>query len=215
MNKETIIKISISCFLVLICIVGGYSISKNVKEYKALGEERDQTVEEAKNAKKEYDEYREDVQREAHEEAEETGDEDSSKVAKHNKTYGAMNNISENFFDYFFTWEDSEEYKDRAEKAKDIATKNVTENERIFDDGKDSLGGDYIKTTGVKAEFENTEAFPVDDEHSLIAVTYSSWFDDKKTDSAMETKYYYVTFNEETNKIEDLEVKFSPDKNTL
>lgn len=211
MSKENIIKISISCFLALLCVVGGYNISNNVKEYQALGEEKEQIKQEAKEAKKEYDDYIEDVQEKAQEEADETGKTESSKVAKHNKAYRAMNNISENFFDYFFTWEDSETYQERSEKVKDIATKDVTEDESIFDDGTDNLGGDYVKTTGVQAEFENVEAFPIDDERALIAVTYKSWFDDEKTDSAQEMHYYYVTFNEDTNKIKNVESKFSPE----
>lgn len=211
MSKESLIKIVICCASLILCFLGVYGITNNVKEYEALEVKKENLEKKASAAKKEFDEYKKDVQKIAYEEAQEGDSQEAKQVGEHNSSSLVMNNLSNGFFKVYFTWDDTETYKKRADKASDLATKDVINNKDIFDDGKDNLGGDYIKTTGVKSEFINAEAYPSDDSHSLVQVNYKSWFDDKKDSSSDSTRYYYVSFDRDSNKITDLELVFSSD----
>lgn len=211
MSKERLIKIVICCAALFLCVLGIYGITNNIKEYESLIKQREGLEKQASEAKKEFDEYKKDVQKKAYDEAKEGENAEAKAVGEHNSSSLVMNNLSNGFFNVYFTWEDTETYKKRADKASDLATKDVIDNKDIFDDGKDNLGGDYVKTTGVKAEFINAEAYPSDDNHSLVKVNYKSWFNDKKDASEDSTRYYYVSFDRESNKINDLELVFSSD----
>lgn len=213
MTKGNLIKTAICFFLLLLCALSVYGISKNMKEYESLGSEKHSLERNAKTAKQGFDEYRKDVQQQAYDEAEEKEGEgiEAKEVAKHNNAYSVMNNLSEGFFDIFFTWEDSETYNERAEKAKEYASAKVINNDYIFDDGKDSLGDDYVKTSGVKSEFVNAEAYPADTDHALVKVNYKSWYDDEKRGSGESTRYYYVSFDRDNTQIRGLDLVFSSD----
>lgn len=211
MSKERLIKIVICIASLILCILGIYGITNNVKEYKTLEVKKENLEKKASEAKKEFDEYKKDVQKKAYEEAQEGDSQEAKEVGEHNSSSLVMNNLSNGFFKVYFTWDDTETYKKRADKASDLATKDVIDNKDIFDDGKDNLGGDYIKTTGVKSEFINAEAYPSDDSHSLVKVNYKSWFNDKKDASEDSTRYYYVSFDRDKNKITNLELVFSSD----
>src|SRR5699024_4821137 len=190
-------KTVICIVLLLLSVLSIYGISKNLKIYESLGSEKTSLERKAKTAKKGFDEYKRDIQQKAYAEAEEKEEEGSEakEVAKHNNAYSAMNNLSEGFFDIFFTWEDSETYHDRPEQAKEYATAKVINDDDIFDDGKDSLGDDFVKTSGVRSEFLDAEAYPADADHALVKVNYKSWFDDDKRSSGESTRYYYVSFD--------------------
>lgn len=211
MNRENLIKIAICCVSLLLCFSGIYGIASDMKEYKSLGYKKENLEKQATAAKKEFEEYKQGVQKQAYEEAKDGDSEEAKEVAEHNSSSLIMNNLSKGFFKIYFTWDDSETYKKRADKVSDIATKEIINNKSIFDDGKDDLGGDYVKTTGVKSEFIKAEAYPTDTRHSLVQVTYKSWFNDEKNNSADSMRYYYVTFNRDSNKITDLELVFSSD----
>lgn len=209
MNKEKIIKIAICSLSLLVCFLGIYNISNNVKEYRSLGQEKEKLEQKAITAKKEFEEYKKDIEKIAYEEAKEGDNEEAKNVAEHNSSSLIMNNLSQGFFKIYFTWSDSETYRERADSASDFATKDVTNNKEIFDDGKDTTGGDYVKTTGVKSEYINATAYPSDENKSLVQVTYKSWFNDNKKHSADSTRYYSVTFDRDEQKITDLELVFS------
>lgn len=211
MNRGNLIKVAICCVSLLLCISGIYGISSDMKDYKNLGYKKESLEKQATAAKKEFEEYKEGVQKKAYEEAKDGDSKEAKEVAEHNSSSLIMNNLSQGFFKIYFTWDDSETYKKRADNVSDLATKEIINNKDIFDDGKDDLGGDYVKTTGVKSEFVKAEAYPADDKHSLVQVTYKSWFNDEKKYSADSTRYYYVTFNRDSNKITDLELVFSSD----
>lgn len=212
MNKEKLIKvakIAICGVSLLVCLLGIYNISNNVKEYRNLNHEKEDLEKQVAAAKKEFDEYKIHIQEAAYEEAKESESEEAKEVAAHNNSYLIMNNLSQSFFKSFFTWNDSETYRERADKVGSIATKEILNNKEIFDDGKDSLGGDYVKNTGIKSEFINAAAYPEDDNNSLVQVSYTSWFNDDKSHSSDSTRYYYVTFNRDNQKITNLELVFS------
>jgi|SRR5690625_804069 len=212
MDKEKLIKsakIAICIVSFLVCAIGIYSISKNLKEYRNLDREQEVLEKQASAAKEEFDEYKQHVQEKAYEEAKEGDSEEAGEVATHNSSSLIMSNLSESFFKGYFTWNDGETYRDRADKVSSIATKEIVNNEELFDDGKDSLGGDYVETRGIKSEFVDAEAYPEDDNNSLVKVTYTSWFHDEKSKSSESTRYYYVTFNRDNQKITNLELVFS------
>lgn len=211
-NKEKLIKTVICVVSLLVCLLGIYNISKNVKEYRSLNHEKGNLESQVIAAKEEFEEHKKAVQEIAYEEAKESDNEEVKQVAVHNNSYLIMNNLSQSFFKEYFTWNDSKTYRERAEKVSSVATKEIRDNKEIFDDGKDSLGGDYVKITGVKSEFINATAYPVDDKNSLVRVTYRSWFNDAKSRSADATRYYYVTFNRDNQKISNLELVFSSEK---
>lgn len=211
MSKEKLIKAIICCASLFLCFFSVYGISNNAKEYKSLVYKKESLENQATVAKEEFEEHKIDVQKNAYEEAKDGGSKEAKEVAEHNSSSLIMNSLSNGFFEIYFTWDDTDTYKKRADHASDLATKDVLNNKDIFDDGKDNLGGDYVKITGVKSEFINAEAYPSDDSHSLVLVNYKSWFNDEKKNSADSIRYYYVTFNRDSNKITDLELVFASD----
>lgn len=204
-----IIKITICVVSILVCSLGIYNISKNASEYGSLVKEKERLEGQAVAAKEEYEEHQKTVLENAYTEAKDGENAEAKEVATHNESYLIMSTISEAFFKEFYTWNDSESYLQRADNVSSVATEEIRNNESIFDDGTDSLGGNYIEITGVKSQFVNSEAYPVDGKSSVVRVTHKSWFNDDKNISGNSTRYYYVTFDRENQMITNLEQVFS------
>lgn len=206
-----IIKITICVVSVLVCILGIYNILKNASEYGSLIKEKERLEGQAVAAKEEYEEHQNTVMGDAYTEAKDGDNAEAKEVAAHNESYLIMSTISEAFFKEFYTWNDSESYLQRADNVSSVATEEIRNNASIFDDGTDSLGGNYIEITGVKSEYVNSKAYPVDNKNSIVQVTHKSWFNDDKNASGNSTRYYYVTFDRENQMITNLEQVFSED----
>lgn len=214
MSKKQIIKLVVFLLALLVIVGGVVGIRKNSQEQEKVQEERDQKASEAKVARQHYSKYRLSVQDTAYEEAQKGENIEAKEVAAHNQTYKNLNQLSNEFFQSFFTWEDSESYQDRANQVDGIVTDDVKNNKDLFDDGKDDTGDDYINNTGIQSSFNSAKAYPTSDTNALVRVGYRSWYGDEQENVGDGVRYYDVDFNEKEERITDVKLIFSSDENS-
>lgn len=209
--KKNKIQLFVGIIVVVIIIVSSINIVKNVLNYNDLKQEEISVSEKASSAKKRYVKHKKEIEEQVYATENESENELVKEVAVHNNSYMIMQNLSSSFFEEFFTWKDSEEYQERKNKLKNIADNSLLENKKIFDEGKDSTGGDYIKALGLQSEFISSEVSLIDNQTAIVKVIYKSWYD-KKSDSGEGIRYYQVDFDRENQKIKDLKLVFSSEK---
>lgn len=210
MSKKKI-QILIGVIATGIIVVSSINIVGNVLRYNELKREEVRLSKKATEAKKEYDDQKKEVEEKIYATANDSDNELVKEIANHNNSYRIMENLSGSFFEGFFTWKDSKEYQNRKNKLKNIADSSLLENKDIFDEAKDSTGGDYIKALGLQSEFISSEVSLVDNQTAIVKVVYKSWYD-KKSKSGEGVRYYQVNFDRENQKISDLKLVFSSEK---
>ncbi|STE38129.1 hypothetical protein [Enterococcus mundtii] len=156
MNRDIVLKVLMALLLIGIIGFEVYQIDEAVQDVQILQQEKESAKKEAIDAKESYEAHKEKLLKELYTRQEQENNSDVvSQVLDHNNSYEKSVTLSEEFFSTFFNWSNSEEYHDRVNKLSDIITTEVKENENIFDKGIDSIGGDYIKTSELKAVFED------------------------------------------------------------
>ncbi|MGK3595424.1 hypothetical protein ACSLPC_27870 [Escherichia coli] len=111
------------------------------------------------------------------------------------------------FFGKYYTWTDGESYRKRASNLGELITDDLKNNKKIFDEGKDTFGGDYINISGLKSEFRSVSTNivnDIEDENKLIGlvkVEFENWYFDKKSEAAIAFKYYLVSYDKKGQNI--------------
>lgn len=201
MNRSIVLKALMALFLIGIIGFEVYQIDEAVQEVQILEEKKESAKKEAIEAKESYEAHKEKLLKEIYSKQEQENNSDVvSQVLDHNNSYERSVTLSEEFFSTFFNWSNSEEYHDRVNKLSDIITTEVKENENIFDKGIDSIGGDYIKTSELKAVFEETKVYIDSSADSntipaVVEVSYRSWYGDDE-DKNVSVHYYDVDIDQ-------------------
>lgn len=205
MGKYKYVKTCICLLSVFIVCITGYKVYESEKEYNRLINEQHILEGKVTNEKKEYSKKKQRVQEELYK-----YDEKSkplfTEIAQYNKNYQDMAKIVNVFFSKLYTWKSSEEYIDRKNNLKSVAEDNILQDTTIFDDGKDDLGGNYIKISGLQSELLSAEVYLTNEGEALVEVTFSSWFDKNKNKYSEMTKYYLLSVNKESKKIRKLDI---------
>ncbi len=206
------IKVVICSISVLVIGVSIYFITKQTNEYKELKQEKKELEQQVEAAKKAYNKRRNQIQEKFYAEDHTNSPEIVRGLASYNNSYVIMNDLANRFFKTYFTWQTSEDYIARSSKLTSVATNSLLRNQKIFDNGKDSLGGDYVENTGVKSEFTGVNTFMENKDSALVEVNYSSWFNDERNSAAHSKRYYYVRIKSDEQKINNLNLVFSSEK---
>ncbi|MBC2242226.1 hypothetical protein [Listeria booriae] len=210
MEKNKVLKLIISVISLLVIAASIYYVVKQTNEYKELVQEKTVAEGQVATAKKTYEKQKEKVQQDFYAADHENDPQVVKDVSAYNNSYGIMNDLATRFFAKYFTWETSSDYQARASKLGTVATDRLLKNTKIFDSGKDSLGGDYIANTGVKSEFVSADPYMENADSALVKVKYTSWFNDERGSTAeTATRYYYVKLNSSEHKLDSLNLVFS------
>lgn len=212
MNKKNFVKVVICSISILVIAVSVYFIVKQTNDYKELKQAKKTAEIQNEKAKKAYHERREQIQQEFYAEDHTNAPKIVKGLADYNNSYVITNDLANRFFKTYFTWQNSEEYGARASKLTSVVTTSLLKNQNIFDNGKDSLGGDYVENTGVKSEFIGVNTFMENKDYALVEVDYSSWFNDERNSAARSKRYYYVRIKSDEQKIDNLNLVFSSEK---
>lgn len=213
MSKRAVIRIFFCLILVGTMGFEYFHIKQAVNNIGALYEEKEQLVKEATQAKKDYDLYKKELQKKVYEESkEEPESENYQELLSHESDYEAANQIVNNTFSTLFTWNNSKEYHERADLLVGTLSYDLRRDKTIFSEGKDSVGGDYIKTSELKSKFIKSKVYiPTSKEGNLLEikaeVTYRSWYgDDSNKKPAVH--YYDMVLDQESDQIVSLKRLF-------
>lgn len=207
-NRIKYIRIFIGIIAILTIAISSFNIARNVTQYNDLKKEEQIISKKAQQAKKDYDAYKKETEKELYSGESNNENQLVQEIATHNNSQEIMDNLSNAFFKVFFTWENSQEYQERKEKLRSIADNDLLENKDIFDSGKDTTGGDYIKALGVQSQFDGSEINLIDNQTGIAKVMYRSWYDEKSK-SGEGIRYYQIDFDRENQKIKNLKLIFS------
>ncbi|MBC2676281.1 hypothetical protein [Listeria booriae] len=209
MSKNRIMLV-ICVVAALISAIGLYTTAKQVSAYHKLEHEKKVATAAAVQADKTYEARKKKIQQQATDEAQKSNDPLIKAVADHNGAYGVMNTLASAFFKQYYTWKSAEEYRARPSHLENIATTGLLKNQALFDDGKDSTGGDYIANTGVQSSFQSASAYADTDVSAIVKVNFRSWFEDEKENAINATRYYSMQIDPTTQKIKQLNLVFQP-----
>lgn len=208
MNKRTL-GIALIIFGLLGSAYGGYAwVSNQIAHADLVGK--------VSNEKKEYQKKRSAynkqikvAQSQANHLAIKSTDKLPKAVAQQNIAYTKLNSAANKFFGVYYSWKNSSQYLARADKLDGLISDGLKHNKSIFDDGKDSAGGDYIKTTGIKARYTASETYiesanTASDLRGIVKVVYRGWFNDDTP--SMAVRYYTMNYNAKTNQITSIKL---------
>ena len=213
-SKSNLVKITLFVISILVCIIGIVKVSERTETNKRLLDEEQEKTSELKNIKDSYYQHKIDVQEKAYQVALDSDETLIHNFAVYDGNLKLLSNLSERFFETFFTWDNSEDYRNRSELLNQIISEELKNNQMIFDEGKDTTGGDYIETTGLRSEYLTSEVFSLDEgnediSEALVKVTYSSWYGNKKQEAGTSTVYYSIELDKRDSKIVNVEKVFS------
>lgn len=206
-KKMVIILLPISLIITLFI---GYTLYNQVENRTNLKNELNQTTKQLNNEKSKYNAREKAVNQEAMVEASKSDDPSLNTVSTQNADYQKVQKVSTQFFSQYYAWSDTKSYLDRVNKVSSIITPELAKDKSVFDDGKDTTGGDFIKATGVKSEFQSADAYMTVDINekvqALVKVTNLSWYNDNRQDAGTAVHYYDLTYDLKTNKISSLKM---------
>lgn len=166
-----------------------------------------------KTSKTKYHEKAKEVTQEAQKEAATSKNPAINTVVKQIYYSNQITKTANKFFNIYYTWSDYDDYMKRAKKASKIITNNLAKNKEIFDNGKDTTGGNIIQNEQLHSEFESAKAYLSQSHGStaraLVKVTNSAWYSDGKANAGDSTHYYDLVYNLNTNKISNLKLVFT------
>ncbi|EKZ0201710.1 hypothetical protein AAK913_12030 [Enterococcus faecium] len=213
-KNKTAIKVFILLLTITFSVVGALVVRSSIHNKSELEKQEVLLDKKLNVTKKEYTNHKKEVEESAYKEAISSDNPKIKDVAVYNSAFKLLNEVSERFFKEYFTWRSSEDYQKRADNLGDFISKELKENKKIFDDGRDTTGGDYISSMGVKSDFKDAKAFLQDNGNeniinALVLVEYESWFNDSKDASSIGEKYYNITYDKSLNQVTHLELVFS------
>lgn len=212
MSKKTAKKIQliIGTVALIVILISAINITINVSKFNNLKQEEQRTSKKVKTAQKEYTHYKNQVVKQTYAKETKNDNELVRGVAIHNSSYNIMKNLSTKFFSEYFTWDDSKQYESRKDKLESVADSSLLDDDKLFDDAKDNMGGNYIKALDIQSEYQDSTVSVVDDHTGLVKVDYKSWFD-SKSKSSSSTRYYEVGFDRDNQKVKSIKLVFSED----
>lgn len=210
MNSKKI-KTIIVVSSVVISVFSSVGIIKNVSYFNRLNREKTAITKLAVSKKSAYEKYKEEVNKKFYLDANNSNNKLVQQVSAHNSSYIIMDNLSKEFFKTYLTWSNSEDYNSRANKLGNVADSSLLDNKTIFDNGKDSTGGDYIKSLDLQSAFVDSEVSLIDNQSGIVKVTYNSWYG-KKSNSGETTQYYLVSFDRDNQKINNITAVYISEK---
>lgn len=137
-------------------------------------------------------------------------------VAANNYYQREISQYAQEFFSTYYTWHNTKDYLDRKDQLKPLITAELANNKSIFDDGKDDTGHDFIKASGIKADFVKSQTdIEADVSGKLIKSTVKVDYTTSDSSSSPQhaTRYYEMTYNTVQEKIVDLKLVFTPNNN--
>lgn len=165
---------------------------------------------EVDKSKKAYAVKKEKITNQAMSKALQSSDPSLNTVARQNNNYAKVTDISNKFFETYYTWNNSDEYHNRANKLGNLITPEIKTDKKVFDEGKDSTGKDLIKGSGLQSKFDSAKAYLSQSDSStvnaLVKVKNESWFKGNQDQSGNQTHYYELTYDLKTNKISALKL---------
>lgn len=202
-KKTNRVKTIISLTSVIIVVISSVNIVRNVSYFDSLKKEQTATMKKAVSVKKSYEKHKEEVNKKFYSDSVNSANQLVQQVSTHNNSYIIMDNLSKDFFNVYFTWNNSSDYTDRESKLSNIADGSLLEDKKIFDNGKDATGGDYIKSLNLHSEFLNSDVSLIDSQSGIVKVVYKSWYG-KQSKSGETAQYYLVDFDRDSTKIKKI-----------
>lgn len=118
----------------------------------------------------------------------------------------SANKVVNHFFNILTTYNSSNDYRDRANKEKKYSSAGVYQNHKIFTDGKDSTGGDYINNLKLHSQFVSAtlygNAYDQTGINGLVQVSYRAWKDEEPSGDADDL--YQIHYSALTGKLDKL-----------
>lgn len=193
--------------LMTICVTS-FGISKNIKTRTSIVRQERASSQQLKDSKAAYLQKKNIVNKAVINQSLNSNNDVLKSVAEQNVNNKTINQVAKRFFTTYYTWSDYKSYMDRANKLQNIITPELKNNKSIFDDGKDSTGGNYLKNTGIQSEFDSSVAYLSQSSDStaqaLVKVVNTSWYAGQRNNSGQSTRYYDLTYNLKNHKISDL-----------
>lgn len=167
----------------------------------------------ADKAKKDYSAKTQKVTNQAMAQALNSKDPALNTVAKQNQNYAKVTEAANEFFKTYYTWNDSEQYHNRANVLGSLITSEIKNDKKVFDEGKDSTDKDLINGSGLQSEFDGAKAYLTQSNSStvsaLVKVKNKSWFKGDQDQYGTQVHYYELTYDLKTNKISSLQLVLS------
>lgn len=208
MVKGKVAAISLSVVSIALLSFSLVGMHNNFKGYDTAAKEAKISQNKADKAKADYMAKDQKVNNQAMRNALDSNDPILKSVATQNMNYTRVTNISNDFFKTYYAFSDTKSYLARKDKLSNLITPELANNKAIFDDGKDSTGGDYIKALGLQSELVKTSAYMTQSKdnraQALVKVVNRAWHKGQKENSALATHYYDLTLDTKSNKITSL-----------
>lgn len=194
---------------IVVTVVFGFLVYQNGQHNVQVQKDVVSSSKVLKNAKNEFKQKMEQVDTEAFKKALNDQDQSVKSIALHNSNYITLNSAAKSFFETYYTWNNSGDYLKRGEKlvSKGIISSELAANKTVFDDGKDTTGGDYIKNTGLTSRYVDSKAFLETESDTnitaLVKVVNSSSFSNGKN-SGEATHYYQISYDKNSKNITNM-----------
>lgn len=165
-------------------------------------------------SKKDYSAKKERVTNQAMAQALNSKDPALNTVAKQNSNYAKVTEASTEFFKTYYTWNNSEQYHNRANVLGNLITPEIRNDKKVFDEGQDSTGKDnLVKGSGLQSKFDDVKAYLAQSDSStvsaLVKVKNKSWLKGYQDQYGTQVHYYELTYDLKTNKISSLKLVLS------
>ncbi|MBD5430511.1 hypothetical protein [Lactobacillus sp.] len=212
-KKSSVVQIILAVLSVAVIVFSIYGVVNVYHSRVALLKQVNQSSTQLKAAQTAYKDKVQAISNQTIVEAKSSKDPAVRSVAVQNTNYDKVTKVSNQFFRYYYTWGNSKTYLARKNKVKDITTASIRNNKSIFDDGKDSTGGNFIKSLGSHSEFDKASAYMTQNSGStvqaLVKVVNTGWTTDTEDNPGQSTHYYDLTYDLKTNKISNLKLVFT------
>lgn len=122
------------------------------------------------------------------------------------------------FFNVYYNWNSLKSYQDRPKELRNYATNDVLKNKKIFGNGKDKTGGDYIDNAQLNSQFNNLDVYAISNKGGKITlladVQYNAWHSDTD-DQGTGEKVFEMIYDTKSKKITSINPLFTnPNKNS-
>lgn len=165
----------------------------------------------ARSKQKSFDKYKAKVDNQAITQATSSTNDLVKAVGVSHEQYFVANDLISNFLKVYLTWNNSKEYQARSKKLSPYITQELADNKTVFDNGKDTTGGNYIKSLQLKSTYlsSKTQTTTEGDGDNLVVLTrvnQKSWYGNDVDKSGNAEGYYKFTINTKDKKISNLEI---------
>lgn len=200
---------------VVILITGAVALKRSMDYHTELIAENTRLAKELKQVKKDYQEKNLTVNNAFNVQGRISKNIKIRSAAANNYYQSEISQYARGFFSTYYTWDNTKDYLRRKEQLSPLITDDLANNKEIFDDGKDDTGHDFIKASGIKAEFLKCQTEVEADVSgrlikSTVKVDYTT--SDNSSSKHTATRYYEMTYDTQKTKITDLKLVFTPNQ---